>query len=128
MPENSYDLVWLSHRMYSSVPTRSRRLQMLRRIHHALKPGGSFMCPFVCKKGRRFPPWKELAKKIFAHLTLGNLWYESGDTLWANQEFIHIFTSEAELSGEFAAGGFEVVYLNFPETELDGGAVLRARK
>jgi SAM-dependent methyltransferase len=81
MPENSYDLMWLSDRMYSSLPTRPRRLQMLRRIHHALKPGRYFICTFYSDKERKFTPWKELAKKIFALLTLGNLRYEQGDVL-----------------------------------------------
>lgn len=128
MPENSYDLVWIARLMYSSVPTRKRRVKMLNRFHHALKPGGYFICTFHCDQGRRFTPWKELAKKCFALLTLGNRWYEPGDGLWSNAEFLHGFTSEAEISGEFAAGGFEVVYLNFPEKEFGGGAVLRVKK
>lgn len=83
---------------------------------------------FHCEKERKFTPWKELAKKIFALLTLGNRWYEPGDGLWLNAEFLHSFISEAEISGEFAAGGFEVVYLHFSEKEFSGGAVLRVKK
>jgi hypothetical protein len=45
---------------------------MLHRIHHALKPGGYFIGTFHCHKGRRLTPWKELAKKTFALLTLGD--------------------------------------------------------
>jgi SAM-dependent methyltransferase len=128
MPENSYNLVWFSNRMYSCVPTRERRVRMLKRLHHALKPGGCFVCMFHCEKGRKFNPRKELTKKIFAIVTQGNLWYEPGDVLWANAEFLHGFSSEAELIAEFADGGFEVVYLHFLEKDYNGGAVLRVKK
>ena len=59
-------------------------------------------------------------------LTLGNLTYEPGDTLWLNVEFLHQFPSVAEISAEFGEGGFELVHLDFPEDRARGGAVLRA--
>ena len=40
VPASSYDVVWLCAAMYSCVPTRQRRVAMLRRIRQALRPGG----------------------------------------------------------------------------------------
>lgn len=43
----SYDVVWLSAAMYSSVPTRRRRIAMLKRIHRALHPAATFSANFT---------------------------------------------------------------------------------
>jgi SAM-dependent methyltransferase len=123
VPPASYDIAWLSNSMYSSVPTQRRRLEMLRRIRRALRPGGFFICSFHWEK-RGVPHKAEFLRKIFAYVTRGNLWYEPGDMLWLNAEFIHAFSSEADLRAEFAAGGFKVFQLQIPETGVEGGAVL----
>jgi SAM-dependent methyltransferase len=124
-PEASYDLAWLSNSMYSSIPTRERRVAMLKKIYRALKPGGYFICTFHWEPEARFSPRVEQVRRMFALLTLGNLWYESGDLLWGNAEFIHAFASEAELAAEFAEAGFTVVFLQTPSTGVEGGVVLR---
>jgi SAM-dependent methyltransferase len=125
VPAGSYDVVWLSAAMYSCTPTRKRRVKMLQRINKALKPGGHFICQFrwAAKNGPA-RLW-ELARKIVAFLTLGNLWYEKGDTLSFNIEFIHAFSQEEEVRSEFTEGGFEAMYLHIAEEILLGGAVLR---
>jgi 2-polyprenyl-3-methyl-5-hydroxy-6-metoxy-1,4-benzoquinol methylase len=38
VPSASFDLVLISQSMYSCIPTRTRRIQMLKRIHKAVKP------------------------------------------------------------------------------------------
>ncbi|MCJ7663847.1 MAG: class I SAM-dependent methyltransferase [Desulfobacterales bacterium] len=121
----SYDCAWLSAAMYSCVPTRGRRIEMLQRIGKALMPGGYFICQFRWDtRGGPAHIW-ELVRKIVAFLTLGNLWYEKGDTLPNNIEFIHAFSQEDEVRSEFAEGGFEVLHLHIAEEILLGGAVLR---
>jgi hypothetical protein len=128
LPEGYYDIAWLANSMYSSIPTRKRRLDFLRRIHQALKPGGYFFCSFHWEKERRFSPKVEWARKFFARLTLGNLSYETGDVIWGGVEFIHAFSSEAELKSEFRAGGFTVLNLLIPQSGVEGGALLRANE
>jgi len=125
VPAESYDVAWLSTAMYSCVPTRGRRVEMLQRIGRALKPGGYFICQFRWATEDGPAHLWELARKIVAFLTLGNLWYEKGDTLSLNIEFIHAFSHEDEVRSEFAEGGFEVIHLHIAEELLLGGAVLR---
>ena len=127
VPHGSFDLVWLAKEMYSSLPTIQRRVKMLRRIRRALRPGGYFICTFQWQTEEMFSPKVEFARKIFAWLTLGNLQYEPGDLLWQHEEFLHAFSSEAELKSEFAERGFAVLHLHIPETGVNGGAVLVSR-
>lgn len=127
VPPGSYDLVWLAREMYSSIPTRHRRVKMLRRIQLALRPGGYFICTYHWETEEMFSPKVEFVRKIFALLTLGNLEYEPGDMLWNHKEFLHAFSSEAELKSEFAAGGFTVLHRHIPEIGDNGGVVLVSR-
>jgi SAM-dependent methyltransferase len=125
LPAESYDVAWLSAATYSSIPTRGRRTEMLQRIGKVLIPGGYFICQFrwATKDGPAHL-W-QLARKIIAFLTLGNIWYEKGDTLSNNIEFIHAFSQEDEVRSEFAAGGFNLIHIHLAEEILLGGAVLR---
>jgi SAM-dependent methyltransferase len=125
VPAESYDVAWLSAAMYSCIPTRSRRIAMLQRISKALIPGGYFICQFRWDTSGGSAHLWELVRKIVAFLTLGNLWYERGDTLPNNMEFIHAFSQEDEVRSEFTEGGFEIMYLHIAEEILLGGAVLR---
>ncbi len=125
LPENAYDAVWLSAAMYSCVPTRQRRLEMLRRIYKALRPGGFFVCQFHWSAGKMELSRGERARKAIAWLTLGNISYEPGDMLWHNIEFLHGFLSADELKTEFLNSGFEIAHLGIPEQRMRGGAVLK---
>lgn len=127
VPPGSYNVVWLSAAMYSCVPTKKRRVNMLKRIADALCPEGYFICQFHRNKEYQFSLKAELARKAFSYLTLGNLWYEKGDMLLGDVEFIHAFSSEDELRSEFEEGGFEIVYLHTHEETLWGGAVLKRK-
>ncbi len=126
MPVGSYDIVWISEIMYSCIPTRKKRVETLKQISKLLKPGGYFVCQCAYNPNHRSRKG-ELIRKAFAFLTLGNFWYENGDALWSNMEFIHTFTSEDELRSEVAESGFEVFYTHIPETfkEWSGRTVLR---
>ena len=97
---------------------------MLKRIRKALRPGGYFVCQFHWNPKMKLRKG-DLVRKAFAFLTLGNFWYEKGDMLWGNVVFIHAFTSEDELRTEFEEGGFEVLYIDISEENVNGGAVLK---
>ncbi len=47
VPSASFDLALILAAMYSSIPTRERRVEMLQRIKAALKPEGYFLCQFI---------------------------------------------------------------------------------
>jgi SAM-dependent methyltransferase len=106
---DTYDVVWLSKAMYSCVPTRRRRIEMVNRIVNCLKPGGIFLCQF--HRDTRYNPSNKgiLFRRLIARLTLGNLEYEPGDTLLYHIEFIHAFSSEEEVRSELEEGGFQVL-------------------
>jgi len=125
VPEHFYGVVWLSSRMYSSVPTRRRRIEMLKRIRKALEPGGYFICQFLWDIEGGPSRGRVLARKAVAFLSLGNLQYEAGDRLWGQGEFIHAFSSRDALKMEFFEAGFEVEFVRISEEMMMGGAVLR---
>lgn len=125
VPANFYDIVWFCSTLYSCVPTRKRRVEMLQRIRNTLKPEGYLSCQFHWNSYEEFPSKVEPVRKIFSYLTLGNLWYEKGDILWGNVEFIHSFSSENTLRSEFEEGGFKVIKINIPEEGIRGSAILR---
>jgi SAM-dependent methyltransferase len=114
LPAETYDVIWLFAAMYSCVPTRARRVQMLQRAQRALRPGGYFACQFSWQPQQTLSSMGVLMWRIAAWLTLGNRSYERGDMLWRNLEFKHNFSSESELHAEFAAGGFSVAWQNLP--------------
>jgi len=126
-PSESFDLVFLSAAMYSSVPTRRRRLAMLERIRGVLRPEGYFVCQFSWNPRLSLNPKAEFLKKLVAGATLGFRGYERGDQLWGNVEFQHFFSSRPELESEFAEGGFEIMRIRLPDGEVRGGAVLRRK-
>lgn len=125
VPEGSYDIVWLFEGMYSSVPTKKRRVEMLKRIRRALKPGGFFVCEFLWKTENRDSLGIYFLKKLIAYLTLGNFLYEKGDVLWVNTQFIHFFSSENETRSELEQGDFEVDYIHVSSNAIRGEALLR---
>jgi len=111
--------------MYSCVPTRQRRVAMLRRVRQALRPGGHFVCGFHWGTQEEHSSQVERVRRLAAVLSRGNLSYEPGDMLWHQVEFIHGFLSEEALGAEFAAGGFEIVHLQVRAERARGEAVLR---
>jgi len=102
---NSFDLVLLTPPLYSGIPSRQRRVQMLQRIGQSLKPEGHFLCSFLYDT--EFQVRFDWLMKTFAYLSCGNFWYEPGDRVWGS-EVLHSFASLAELEMEFAEGGFKV--------------------
>ncbi len=121
----AFDLACLFTAMYSCVPTRPRRVEMLKRVLTGLKAGGYFLCQFQYHSPLPSSPKSDRLRKIFAYLTLGNIHYEKGDMIWRESEFIHTFWSEELLRSEFEQSGFRVVELNIPRNSLWGSAILR---
>jgi SAM-dependent methyltransferase len=121
----SYDVVWLSAGMYSSIPTRDRRVATLRKIRDCLAPGGHFLCQFLFYPGAFSTSRLDRLARIFAYLTLGNLSYETGDTLLGNAQFMHYFSSDSDLESEFEEAGFEILRIIGDTDESMRGAVLR---
>ena len=70
VPDNSYDIVWLSSAMYSSIPTRERRLMMLKRISKVLKQGGYFVCQFHWDAKLNVSLKGEFIRRVVSFLTL----------------------------------------------------------
>lgn len=123
VPAGAYDVVWLSRAMYSCVPTRARRVEMVRRIVRALKPGGLFLCQFHWDPRPKFTRMGRLLRRLVGVCTLGNLAYEEGDMLWGHVEFIHAFTSEDAVRSELEEGGLSVARIRTDPTSIRGSAV-----
>lgn len=127
VPPNCYDIVWLSAGMYSVIPTKKRRMEILKRIQKTLKPNGYFVCQFHFDFTMMFYPKIEFLKKLFAFFTFGNFQYERGDMLWGNTEYIHTFISKDSLKQEFENSGFHIIDMFLPDNTVRGGAILRCR-
>ncbi len=121
---NRYDVIWFSGAMYSAIPTKGRRVKILRTLHNALVSDGKVVCQFHWDPGTRISGINLTLRKLFALLTMGNLTFEPGDQLWGYSEFIHAFSSDAELEKEFIEGGFEMTgFRLFPDWHR-GAAIL----
>ncbi|MBN2398999.1 MAG: class I SAM-dependent methyltransferase [Candidatus Aminicenantes bacterium] len=125
LPENTFAMVWLSAAMYSSVPTRKRRIEMLIKIGKALTPGGYFVFGFLWNPKMDASFKSVFVKKTMAWLSLGNLRYEKGDMLRFNLEFIHAFTALEQLKGELHQGGFELVNIQANDESEFAGAIAK---
>ncbi|MCG7853641.1 MAG: class I SAM-dependent methyltransferase [Methanosarcinaceae archaeon] len=122
---SSYDAVWLPASLYSYIPTRTKRLTVIKCIYRALRPGGYFFCRFICDQSGSFNSSIEALKKGFALIFFGNRQYERGDMLLNNREFVHVFPAEADLTSEFSEGGFEIVFMNIQKDSKRGQAILK---
>ena len=125
-PADSFDIAWLSAGMYSCIPTRKRREDALKRIAAALRPGGYFLTQMIWQE-RAFPAaGGERLRRFLAIATRGNIGYETGDRIWNDREFMHVFSSEEDVRAEFAAGGLKVLMMKIFNDE--GSASLIGRK
>lgn len=127
VPAGTFDIVWLSSRMYSSIPTRARREAMLQQIGRALRNDGVCVCLFHWDRRPLHSPGVLRLHRLLARMTFG-LWdYETGDMLWLNREFLHAFSSEDTLRAEFDAAGFRPIHMTVSDQILLGGAVLERK-
>ena len=121
----TYDVVWLSRAMYSCVPTRARRVEMVKRIARALRPGGLFLCQFHREWRSQSSGRIEYLRRAIAACSLGNMAYETGDMLWQNVEFIHAFSLEEAIRAELEEGGLCVLRIRMDQSPISGNAVCR---
>lgn len=128
-PGESFDLVWISMFLYSVVLNRARRIEMLKRIHNTLRPGGTLVVSFHWQPNAQYGSTGARVRKLIAWLTLGNTGFENGDFLFGTHEFRHAFSTEQELYAEFLASGFDVPdeCLIIFNGMMRGGAVLHKR-
>lgn len=125
VPAASFDVIWFSAALYSSVPSRARRVEMLRRVHQALRPEGYVVCQFswnptlaVCS------PLARRARALVDRLGFGLRRFECGDQLLLDREFHHSFVNEDEVRSEMESGGFLVKHLDIREELCKGAAIL----
>jgi len=126
-PVAAYDIVWFSQRLYSTVPTKQRRITLLQRVGRALSPGGLAVCQFHWDINANRSPQKMRTLRRLVRMTFGLHQIEPGDQLWQQREYLHAFHDEELLKAEFAAGGFEILHLEFFPAYMSGSAILRKR-
>lgn len=125
VPPASFDIVWISRSMYSCIPTRQRRVEMVQRIAKALKPGGYFVCQFQHGKNVNYSEKGRFLRQAISKLTFGNREYEPGDILFLNVEFLHVFDSIELLCSEIEEGGLSVSRVQTGINPIRGGAICR---
>jgi hypothetical protein len=118
-----FDILWMSAIMYSCVPTTIKRRHMAERFAHALRLGGSFVCQFRLEPEQARNHKIEFLRRLFSWITLGNFWYENGDMIWGEREFIHAFSSEKQVIAEVIPAGFEAIYTHLLPN-LNCGAII----
>ena len=118
----SFDVIWLSSGLYSSIPTRKRRRLLLQKLSGYLKPGGQFAGFFHYQEVPSGLQWR--LRKLMAYIFLGNTGYEKGDMLWLNLEFMHAFEKEEELGEEISGLGLKLERCDFEKEGFLGAMLL----
>ena len=107
-----YDALFLSQNMYSTIPTRQRRIDFLRKTQGFLRDAGVFYIEFLAENGPRENSWKFRFKKRLALLCNGNRDLEEGDRVWIPGHYFHLFT-ESEVLKEIQESGFKTMEVDF---------------
>lgn len=112
-PSEKYDALFLTQTMYSTIPTRRRRTQFLKKVRQSLKEDGLFYLEFCKRHSAQSRFWKYRIKKILSALFCGNRELEEGDSYWIGGTFTHHFNHPAELLSETEESGFKMIELDF---------------
>jgi len=124
----SFDVIWYSCSIYSSIPGRRNRIKSLKKAGEMLKDNGNIACFFYwnpkVKPGRL--RWR--IGKIISIVTFGNRSVEKGDLFKDSLEFLHAFSDVDDVDSEFKEAGFKVVKFFFPENSHNACALLRKEK
>ncbi|MEN8154708.1 MAG: class I SAM-dependent methyltransferase [Acidobacteriota bacterium] len=121
----SFDVVWFSCSIYSSIPGRNKRIKVLSESGKILKHDGYVACFFYWNPQIRSGRFRWKLGKFLSKITFGNTKYEKGDILKDNYEFLHAFFDTEDLNSEFKSAGFEVVQYFFPENSHNACALLK---
>jgi SAM-dependent methyltransferase len=119
-----YDVVIFSWLCYSYIPTRTRRIAVLRKVRDHLAPDGRVLISYVLSgSGPRRVTWR--LAHLVSRLTRSDWRPEYGDVfvLWPDTRCIHLehHFRPAEIEGEAHAAGFEIA---FHERGSDGSIAL----
>jgi 2-polyprenyl-3-methyl-5-hydroxy-6-metoxy-1,4-benzoquinol methylase len=119
-PEERFESIMFSALLYSQIPSKNKRLGVLRKIKPYLKTDGKILLSFFSSKdaisGHRG------LKRSIALMTFGNMDYQEGDIVDGDGEFKHFF-SEAEIKNEISESGFRLEELNL-DRPADSFAIL----
>lgn len=108
-----FDAIVFSWCCYSYIPSRARRVAVLRKAHSYLKPGGRILLSYVASSGAARS--LTLAASV-ATITRSSWRPEPGDGLWSvnrGLHFEHAFLVE-HLEGEARDAGLEVLFHGAP--------------
>lgn len=100
----AFDAVFLLGLVYCLIPTRSARVDLLKKIHASLRPGGSVIFDVVhdeTMRPRRGLRWM----KLVAHLVGGNTGIEHGDSM-VGLHFMHKVRDLKDVERESREAGF----------------------
>ncbi len=123
----SFDFVFLSSNMLSSIPGSTQRQSFLAGLDRVLKTGGLAVVGFL-REQREPSRIKRMSWRLYrllARLPWANHLYQPGDECLAGH-FFHAFQHEAEIRAELARAGARIrelnwtrglVVLDFPSTQ-----------
>ena len=125
VPPASFDLGLISAAMYSCIPTRKRRVEMLTRIKAALKPEGYFLCQFILDPDKKPEQPGRTGQKGLRPAYLGKPLARTGGRPERYGVHAHISVRGVNSRSEFAAAGFAVLHFQSEEFGTWRGAVLQ---
>jgi len=123
----SFDVIWYSCSIYSSIPGRKNRIKNLKRSAEMLKADGNIACFFYWNPSAAGGELRWKLGKFLSWITFGNWTLEKGDIFKDNLEFLHAFYKQADLIHEFNEAGLEVLEFIFPENSNNACALLKKK-
>jgi len=108
-PGQKFDYIFFSGRSYNYIPTRRRRVELLRKIRTWMNPEGRFLLNFAVgnksQKGKR--EYFYSIYKFLAYVSFGNRELQKGDTV-NTEGFRHNFIDCKEAETEAKEAGFVI--------------------
>ena len=121
-----FDFICLWNNLYNFIPTKKRRVQLLKDCRAHLKPDGICSLSFFILPSpiSLIEQWANIWRKGFAWIVGGNPDCELGD-MWQGGHFLHQFSSVEEAIEESHLAGFDLLWTN---TEGQKMLVLKSLK